>query len=96
MILRVCPVLIHVAILDKSESMCILIYNIIYINPFGVLLYSIYTIGEHMFETVMAVLIGLVIRDIAYEVINKIQEFTFRKREARYHDLLDEWLDEEI
>jgi hypothetical protein len=49
-----------------------------------------------MFETVMAVLVGLVIRDLAYELINKVQEFIFRKREARYHDLLEEWLDEEV
>jgi|APGre2960657404_1045060.scaffolds.fasta_scaffold92395_1 hypothetical protein len=49
-----------------------------------------------MFEIVVAVLIGLVIRDVVYEIIDSIQEFIFRKREARYHDLLDEWLDEEI
>ena len=49
-----------------------------------------------MFEMIVAVLIGLVIRDVLYEIVDTIQEFIFRKREGRYHDLLDEWLDEEI
>jgi hypothetical protein len=49
-----------------------------------------------MFELVVAVLIGLVIRDVVYEIIDSIQEYIFRKREERYHDLLDEWLDEEV
>lgn len=49
-----------------------------------------------MFEMVVAVLIGLVIRDVLYEIVDAVQEFIFRRREARYQDLLDEWLDEEI
>jgi hypothetical protein len=49
-----------------------------------------------MFEMIVSVLIGLVIRDVLYEIVDTIQEFIFRKREGRYHDLLDEWLDEEI
>jgi hypothetical protein len=49
-----------------------------------------------MFELVIAVLIGLGIRDVIYQVVDKIQEAIFRKREDRYQDLLDEWLDEEI
>jgi hypothetical protein len=49
-----------------------------------------------MVEIVTGALLALAIRDILYEVIDRIQSFIFRKREARYHDLLDEWLDEEI
>ena len=49
-----------------------------------------------MFELVIAVLIGLGIRDVIYQVVDRIQEAIFRKREERYQDLLDEWLDEEI
>jgi hypothetical protein len=49
-----------------------------------------------MFELVIAVLIGLGIRDVIYQVVDRIQEAIFRKREDRYQDLLDEWLDEEI
>jgi hypothetical protein len=49
-----------------------------------------------MFELVIAVLIGLGIRDVIYQVVDRIQEAIFRKREDRYQDLLDDWLDEEI
>jgi hypothetical protein len=49
-----------------------------------------------MFEIVVAVLIGLGIRDVVYEIVDRIQEAIFRKREERYEDLLEEWLEEEI
>lgn len=49
-----------------------------------------------MFELVIAVLIGLAIRDVIYQVVDRIQEAIFRKREDRYQDLLDDWLDEEV
>jgi hypothetical protein len=49
-----------------------------------------------MFELVIAVLIGLGIRDVIYQVVDRIQEAIFRKREDRYQDLLDDWLDEEV
>ena len=49
-----------------------------------------------MFELVIAVLIGLAIRDVIYQIVDRIQEAIFRKREDRYQDLLDEWLDEEV
>ena len=49
-----------------------------------------------MFDMVIAVLIGLVIRDVVYQVVDIVQGFIFRKREERYHDLLEEWLDEEV
>jgi hypothetical protein len=49
-----------------------------------------------MFELIVAVLIGLGIRDVVYEIVDRIQEAIFRRRESRYEDLLEEWLDEEI
>jgi hypothetical protein len=49
-----------------------------------------------MFELVIAVLIGLAIRDVIYQIVDRIQEAIFRKREDRYQDLLDDWLDEEV
>jgi hypothetical protein len=49
-----------------------------------------------MFELVIAVLIGLAIRDVVYQIVDRIQEAIFRKREDRYQDLLDDWLDEEV
>jgi len=60
------------------------------------IIYNIYYKGITMVEIVTGALLALAIRDILYEVIDRIQSFIFRKREARYHDLLDEWLDEEI
>jgi predicted house-cleaning noncanonical NTP pyrophosphatase (MazG superfamily) len=49
-----------------------------------------------MLEIVIGALLALAIRDILYEIIDRIQSFVFAKREERYHDLLDEWLDEEV
>jgi hypothetical protein len=49
-----------------------------------------------MLEIVIGALLALAIRDLLYEVIDRVQSFIFRKREERYRDLLDEWLDEEI
>ena len=56
----------------------------------------IYYKGKTMLEIVVGVLVALAIRDLLYEIVDRIQSFIFRKRENRYHDLLDEWLDEEI
>ena len=56
----------------------------------------IYYKGKTMLEIVVGVLVALAIRDLLYEIVDRIQGFIFRKRENRYHDLLDEWLDEEI
>jgi hypothetical protein len=49
-----------------------------------------------MLEIVIGALLALAIRDLIYEIIDRIQSFIFRKREQRYHDLLDEWLDEDL
>lgn len=49
-----------------------------------------------MLEIVIGALLALAIRDLIYEIIDRIQSFIFRKREERYHDLLDEWLDEDL
>jgi hypothetical protein len=56
----------------------------------------IYYKGKTMLEIVVGGLVALAIRDLLYEIVDRIQGFIFRKRENRYHDLLDEWLDEEI
>ena len=49
-----------------------------------------------MLEIVVGGLVALAIRDLLYEIVDRIQSFIFSKREERYHDLLDEWLDEEV
>jgi hypothetical protein len=59
-------------------------------------IYNIYYKGITMLEIVIGALLALAIRDLLYEVIDRVQSFIFRKREERYRDLLDEWLDEEI
>lgn len=59
-------------------------------------IYNIYYKGIIMLEIVIGGLLALAIRDLLYEIIDRIQSFIFRKREERYHDLLDEWLDEDI
>jgi len=59
-------------------------------------IYNIYYKGITMLEIVIGALLALAIRDLLYEVIDRVQSFIFRKREERYHDLLDEWLDEEV
>jgi hypothetical protein len=56
----------------------------------------IYYKGKTMLEIVVGGLVALATRDLLYEIVDRIQGFIFRKRENRYHDLLDEWLDEEI
>ena len=59
-------------------------------------IYNIYYKGITMLEIVIGALLALAIRDLLYEVIDRVQSFIFRKREERYHDLLDEWLDEDL
>lgn len=59
-------------------------------------IYNIYYKGITMLEIVIGGLLALAIRDLLYEIIDRIQSFIFRKREERYHDLLDEWLDEDL
>lgn len=59
-------------------------------------IYNIYYKGITMLEIVIGALLALAIRDLLYEIIDRVQSFIFRKREERYHDLLDEWLDEDL
>lgn len=49
-----------------------------------------------MLEIVIGALLALAIRDLLYEIIDRIQSFIFAKKEERFQDLLDEWLDEDL
>ena len=60
------------------------------------IIYNIYYKGTTMLEIVIGALVALAVRDLLYEIIDRIQGFIFAKREERYHDLLDEWLDEDL